>query len=884
MDIRDVRWPGWEVVEEIGSGSYGKVYKIRRTLVNMVEYAALKIITIPRNATEIEDLIDEGYEKSSITDHYKKQKDDIVREYELMARLKGCPNIVHAEDISIVRQPNYVGWDIYIKMELLTPLKKTARNMQESDIVKMGMDICNALMVCKKNNVIHRDIKPANLFVSDTGVYKLGDFGVAKTAAKTQRGTYAGTEQFMAPEVFADKEYGTSVDIYSLGLVMYWLLNNRRFPFVPQGIVPVSEEELAKKRRLSGEALPDPVSGSRELKNIVLKACAFDPRARFESAEAMYYALAGLGGTLGGNASTPRTESVKVDQRFVDFDDGFTIGTYGASTGRSDATVSGSTLRGTPPVQESTVREKTVKQSFVKKEEQKQSAPKQEVPKRKTTIPVQSMDEAGNKSKSAPKTQPTPRPHFVKTNKTVKNNSIGKKIAKVILGVAVVALAVLFFLRQSEKSKLEGYMATQPGNYYYSIERVMSDNGPATMDGHGFLIDSGGIFDYQSQDGVYVLYNYLGVNTTEKNYSKRTYLGNGLYVVKEVSDNINSTGLLTLEGELLIPTEAGDIRELDNTDRYLAVLYAQETTGDEREAVLKDENDIPYSGYIRLYDVVNKKFLDNIPEIRTMESIEACGDSVLIKTDAGWSLYDSNGQLLLELATGYISCGDGIIVHSYDTDDNGGCDTDDVYDSDGTLTYSSVDISIFPLGEYLVAWKDDEEYLLLDSRGNVLNSDGFSNYYPYDSHYIGTRSGNRQGLLDATGQELLPCIFRTIDAESSYGIAKTIFSEYLFGPEGILMEIKDSEDTYGGLPLVQNGKALVINNLSFSLEVGDRYFLLGEAMVKVKSETTGLYCLYDLFTGKELLPQIYESIDSAGDYVYAEKDGVYEIYKVTLNK
>lgn len=404
MDIRDIRWPGWEVVEEIGSGSYGNVYKIRRTLVNMVEYAALKIITIPRNVSEIDDLIDEGYEKSSVTEHYKKQKDDIVREYELMASLKGCPNIVHAEDISIVQQPNYVGWDIYIKMELLTPLKKAARNMQESDIVKMGMDICNALMICKKNNVIHRDIKPANLFVSDTGIYKLGDFGVAKTVAKTQRGTYAGTEQFMAPEVYADKEYGASVDIYSLGLVMYWLLNNRRFPFVPQGIVPVSEEEKAKKRRLSGEFLPDPVNGSRELKNIVLKACAFDPRARYESAEALYYALAGLSGT----ASAPRTESVKVDQRFVDYDDGFTVGTYGASTGRSDATVSGSTLRGSSPVSESTVRETTERSQTTAK----QGEPKQAAPKPKQSIPVQSMDrpvqepQPKAQSKAATSTQP----------------------------------------------------------------------------------------------------------------------------------------------------------------------------------------------------------------------------------------------------------------------------------------------------------------------------------------------------------------------------------------------------------------------------------------------------------------------------------------------
>lgn len=867
MDIRDVRWPGWEVVEEIGSGSYGKVYKIRRTLVNIVEYAALKIITIPRSATEIDDLIDEGYERSSVTEHYKKQKDDIVREYELMASLKGCPNIVHAEDISIIQQANYVGWDIYIKMELLTPLKKTARNMQENDIIKMGMDICNALMVCKKNNVIHRDIKPANLFVSDTGVYKLGDFGVAKTAAKTQRGTYAGTEQFMAPEVSLGKEYGTSVDIYSLGLVMYWLLNNRRFPFVPQGIVPVSEEELAKKRRLSGEALPDPVNGSRELKNIVLKACAFDSRARFGSAEEMYYALVGLNGV----AAAPRAESVKVDERFVDFADGFTVGTFGASTDKSDATVGGSTLRGTPPVQESTVREEPVKQSFVKKEE-----PKQETPKRKPAVSVQSMDEARNKSKVIPK------PLVARTRKTTKKKSVGKKIVKIILGVALAAFTVLVILKQSEKSKLEDYMATQSGDNYYSIERVMLNDEPVTLEGDYSIDNYSGVYDYHSQDKTYEAYNYLGVNTTEKIYSMITHIENGLYAVTEVSDNINSTGLLNLEGDLLIPTEAGKIKKLNNTERYLAVSYAQETTTEEYKAVLKDENNISYSGYIRLYDIVEKKFLDNIPEIKKMSDVEACGDSVLIKTDAGWSLYDSSGQLLLEFATGYVSCGNGIFVHSYDTDDDGGTNRYDVYDSNSTLTYSEEEYSIFPIGKYLQANKD-EETVLLDSSGNVLNSDGFDFYGAYDSHYIDAYNKNRCGLLDLTGQEVLPDIFKYISHDTEYGFAGTTFSEYFFGPEGILVEVKDSDYSDSSL-LVREGKAFVINEQNFSLEVGDNYRLYGEGMVMVKAETTGLYGLYDIFTGQELLSSNYDYIDVSGDYVYAKKDDSYELYKVLLNR
>ena len=87
----------------------------------------------------------------------------------------------------------------------------------------MGIDICTALELCYNKSVIHKDIKTANIFISEDGNYKLGDFGVAKTAAKTQRGTYAGTEQFMAPEVSAGKEVKLKFDVEPLEVrVTYW--------------------------------------------------------------------------------------------------------------------------------------------------------------------------------------------------------------------------------------------------------------------------------------------------------------------------------------------------------------------------------------------------------------------------------------------------------------------------------------------------------------------------------------------------------------------------------------------------------------------------------------------------------------------------------------
>lgn len=205
-----------------------------------------------------------------------------------MYQMKGNTNIVCCDDFRYNQSPDGVGWEIYIKMELLTPLlQHLSGGITEEQTTRLGMDICNALALCKSRNIIHRDIKPQNIFVSRDGDFKLGDFGIAKTVERTSGGTRTGTYRYMAPEVYYSRPYGHQADIYSLGLVMYWMLNERKAPFLPlNNRVPnataVSE---ADSRRLRGEPLPLPAHGSRELRRIVLKACAFDPACRYRDAQ-----------------------------------------------------------------------------------------------------------------------------------------------------------------------------------------------------------------------------------------------------------------------------------------------------------------------------------------------------------------------------------------------------------------------------------------------------------------------------------------------------------------------------------------------------------------------------------------------------------------------
>lgn len=105
----------------------------------------------------------------------------------------------------------------------------------------------------------------------------------------TQATVGVGTYGYMAPEVYNNQPYDKTVDIYSLGLVMYWLLNERRLPFLPlPPKAPKREDiELARIRRFSGRAIPAPKNGSAALKAVVLKACAFDPKQRYQSAAEM---------------------------------------------------------------------------------------------------------------------------------------------------------------------------------------------------------------------------------------------------------------------------------------------------------------------------------------------------------------------------------------------------------------------------------------------------------------------------------------------------------------------------------------------------------------------------------------------------------------------
>ena len=353
MDEKKISIPGWKIVRTIGKGSFGTVYEVEKEDgYGGVAHSALKVISIPETEAEIKAYRDDGYDDLSITAMFRSRVEDITAEFELMSRLKGNSHIVSFEDHAIVQHDHDPGYDVLIRMELLTALPDYINNtfkgngIPERTVASLGVDICSALELCRHFNIIHRDIKPQNIFVNEIGDFKLGDFGVAKTSDHTTKATKTGTYSYMAPEVYWGRPYNATADIYSLGLVMYWMLNERKGPFLPlpPAVPKTSDSTAAMERRMAGEPLPAPKYGSEDLKRIVLKACAADPRERYANPTEMKRDLENIirGTVRTATGSVPTGDRATVRPQRGDMPGEGTIGAY--TTGRKqndpDGTVS----------------------------------------------------------------------------------------------------------------------------------------------------------------------------------------------------------------------------------------------------------------------------------------------------------------------------------------------------------------------------------------------------------------------------------------------------------------------------------------------------------------------------------------------------------------
>lgn len=285
-------WPEWELIEKIGEGSFGKVYKAKRTERGRSFYSAIKIISIPASKGELDSVRPEMNNEQSTREYFRNLVEDCIQEIYTMEHFCGNSHVVSFEDFKVVEYLDEIGWDISIRMEYLTSFMDycTGKELTEKEVIKLGCDLAMALIYCRKLNIIHRDVKPENIFVSRFGDFKLGDFGIAREQAHTMSNmSKKGTYSYMAPEIYKGEKYDSSIDIYSLGIVLYKLMNQNRLPFLSldKQLITYRDKETALARRMAGEKMPAPVNASASFSHIILKACAYEPGKRYRKPEDM---------------------------------------------------------------------------------------------------------------------------------------------------------------------------------------------------------------------------------------------------------------------------------------------------------------------------------------------------------------------------------------------------------------------------------------------------------------------------------------------------------------------------------------------------------------------------------------------------------------------
>ncbi len=221
-------------------------------------------------------------------------KDEFTTDEEFIKRFN-----TEAQAVASLTHPNIVSvYDVghegdlyYIVMELIQG--KTLKEIILSDgalnwkwSVNIAIQIASALETAHKNNIIHRDIKPHNIIITEDGIAKVTDFGIAKSVSNstiTAFGTTLGSVHYFSPEHARGGYTDAKSDLYSLGVVIYEMITGR-VPFdadTPVSVALKHMQEIPKEPITLNPAIP------MALNNIVMKAMKKDPALRYNSATEM---------------------------------------------------------------------------------------------------------------------------------------------------------------------------------------------------------------------------------------------------------------------------------------------------------------------------------------------------------------------------------------------------------------------------------------------------------------------------------------------------------------------------------------------------------------------------------------------------------------------
>ena len=374
-----------------------------------------------------------------------------------------------------------------------------------------------------------------------------------------------------------------------------------------------------------------------------------------------------------------------------------------------------------------------------------------------------------------------------------------------------------------------------------------------------------------------------------------------ILAVSPYSEDINTTALITAEGEVLIDYECAYIDTLltdwDNSlpVKYLKVIYSTGVTTNEDEAFFyitdsffslsPDEDDQLHTGYARIYDLENRRFLDFTITNPSVSAVQACGEYLLIEEDESYTVYDDQGNVSCRFnLNASIDCG-----WNYLTVYQSG--TEYLYGADGSLYYAT-DNSLSVLSPnyvYETVYSGDSRSCTIrDIYGHeVLALEGDWIIHDEKDGVFLIEKDDVYVLVDANGKELL----QSSSSPTYRGYGYWSYSEregdnyryFMVKPDGTVLESKYISNLMLERETELGKEYYVLSTGDFTLSINAASYseMFHDGLMRVR--TPKGYGLYDLFSGQELLAPTYRQIGYAYGRVYAYADGVWTVYEVTLN-
>ena len=268
-------WQQWSLSRLLGQSQTDAVALVQRKIGLKTDFSYIKMINISG-----------GQDAESV----QSQIEDLTEEVKIRNN-----NLVRYEDFIIKENEGYQFFAHMEYVQSLNDLLERYGKLSETDIIRLGIDMCKALIQLKSKNIVHGHIHPGNIFCDVDGNFKLGGVGTLGRLDYLISGSMSDLETyFTAPEATNSPVRNNLTDIYSVGSVLYFLLNNNKPSFVDQNFSQLSykDKEDYINGKMSGAQFPSPVNCKNEyLKNIISTACEFDHDRRWKNPEAMKNAL-----------------------------------------------------------------------------------------------------------------------------------------------------------------------------------------------------------------------------------------------------------------------------------------------------------------------------------------------------------------------------------------------------------------------------------------------------------------------------------------------------------------------------------------------------------------------------------------------------------------